>query len=278
MKQIFKLMILAVLPFFAVACASDSNEIKVVSFNLRYSNPDDGENWWENRKSATINMVNEIKPDVMGTQECLAEMADYIEENLPTYARLGVGRDDGDRVGEMMAIFYNTDRLDLISFGNFWLSETPDSVSLGWDGACRRMVTWGCFRVKETENIFYHFNTHLDHIGPMARQEGVKLLTAKIGEIVPEGVPFAVTGDFNSTVDEPIYDPLKALALSVRDVAPVTDSKNTYNAYGANTGAVIDHVFEANLKPISFTTLDKDFGAPFISDHYPVEAILSFEK
>jgi len=270
-------MILAVLPIFATACGPDANEIKVVSFNLRYSNPDDGENWWENRKGATINMVNEIKPDVVGTQECLAEMAEYVENNLPLYARLGVGRDDGDRQGEMMAIFYNTERLDLISSGNFWLSETPDSVSLGWDGACRRMVTWGCFRVKGTDNTFFHFNTHLDHIGPIAREEGVKLLVAKINEIVPEGLPFVVTGDFNSTVDEPIYDPLKAIATSVRDAAPRTDSKNTYNAYGKGGGAVIDHVFEANLNPVSFETLDKDFGAPFISDHYPVLARLNFK-
>lgn len=276
MKRIFRLVILAILPLIAVSCSTNENELKVVSFNLRYSNPGDGENCWENRKSATINMVNEILPDVMGTQECLAVMADYINENLPTYARLGVGRDDGDREGEMMAIFFNTERLDLISSGNFWLSETPDSVSLGWDGACRRMVTWGCFRIRGTENVFFHFNTHLDHVGHVAREEGVKLLTAKINELVPEGIPFVVTGDFNSTVDQPIYDPLKAISESARSLAPVTDSKDTYNAFGEKGGAVIDHVFFSDLDPVSFMTLDKDFGAPFISDHYPVIARFQF--
>ncbi len=280
MRHLYSFLLLLVMTVMSIGCSSTAS-VRVISFNLRnssaYATNEDGDNCWMNRRPAQINMVNQEKPDLMGVQECLKEQDEYFVENLPGYGRIGVGRDDGDREGEMMTIYYNMEKLDLLCSGNFWLSETPDSVSMGWDGVCNRMVTWGCFQIKGTDQVIYHFNTHLDHMGKIAREEGVKLLVSRIKSIVPKegtGAPLVVTGDFNTLPDDPLLLPLRELVSDTRVVAQETDDKKSYNGYGQYPSLVIDYIFEANLKPVRFTTLDGDYGVPFVSDHYPVAADL----
>jgi len=255
-------------PLFLLSCAQP--EIKVMSFNLRYSTQEDGENWWEYRKTAVIGMVDSLRPDVIGTQECTGDMEDFLLENLHGYNDIYSCRESGD---QMNNLFYNMNTLDLVDSGIFWLSETPDSMSVGWDAMFRRTVVWARLRHKETGREFFHFNTHLDHIGKIAREESVKLFVSRI----PDASAFVITGDFNSTVDEPIFDPLKSLAVAVRDTAPQTDCKNSYNAFGKGTPSIIDHIFESGFQPLSFETLDGDMGVPYISDHYPILARMNFK-
>ena len=96
----------------------------------------------------------------------------------------------------MPLFFYNTDKFDVLDSGDFWLSETPDSVSFGWDAVCRRICTWGKFRNKETGFTFVYFNLHMDHKGIVARAESAKLILQKIKEF-PEPLPVMLSGDFN---------------------------------------------------------------------------------
>ena len=111
-------------------------------------------------------------PTVFGIQEGYLFQVKYIEENLPQYGRVGVGRDDGKEGGEIMAVFYLRDRYDLLDHGDLWLSETPDRVSRGWDGACNRTMTWVHLREKATGKELYYFNTHLDHKGVVGAPRG----------------------------------------------------------------------------------------------------------
>ena len=106
---------------------------KIISFNVRYSSaPEiDGDNRWELRRDASVKMVAKHKPLVMGLQEACPDQIDFLDLNLTGYKHIGVGRDDGKRAGEMMAIYYDTTRLTLLNSGTFWLSETPEKVSLG---------------------------------------------------------------------------------------------------------------------------------------------------
>ena len=108
MKKI--LFALATLAAFAVAGCTPSageQEVRVVSYNIRYLNQKDGDNGWEFRKQASINMVNEECPTVFGLQEAVKAQVDFLDENLPAFDYYGVGRDDGQEKGEFMAIFYN---------------------------------------------------------------------------------------------------------------------------------------------------------------------------
>ena len=177
----------------------------------------------------------------------------------------------------MMAIYYDTTRLTLLDSGTFWLSETPEKVSIGWDAACNRTCTWGHFKMKDTDFEFLYFNTHLDHVGSLARKNSIKLIAAKMTELNPDNVPVFLSGDFNSTTDDPIFDPLKASLKDAREVSAISDKIITYNGFGTVTDNpntrkewVIDHIFFSGVNPMAFMVLNGNYGVPFISDHYPI--------
>lgn len=252
---------------------------KIISFNVRYSSaPEiDGDNRWELRRDAAVKMVAQQKPLAMGLQEACPDQIDFLDLNLTGYKHIGVGRDDGKRAGEMMAIYYDTTRLTLLDSGTFWLSETPEKVSIGWDAACNRTCTWGHFKMKDTDFEFLYFNTHLDHLGSLARKNSIKLIVDKMTELNPDNVPVFLSGDFNSTTDDPIFDPLKASLKDAREVSAISDKIITYNGFGTVTDNpntrkewVIDHIFFSGVNPMAFMVLNGNYGVPFISDHYPI--------
>ena len=271
MKKIALLLLLAA-SFSMPAFAADGAEpIKLISYNLRTSHGKDGDNVWMKRRHATPEMIRREAPDVFGVQEGLIDQLHYIDTECPQYARVGVGRDDGAEKGEFMAVYYLRDRFELLDSGTFWLSETPDKVSRGWDGACNRTVTWVELKDRKSGKEFFYFNTHLDHKGKAAREEGVKLLIEKIHEIAGKKAPAIVGGDFNTPVDSPIFKPLTKYMVSARAKAATTDHKGTFNGFGsAPDTIVIDHLYyRGKLKCQLFATLDGNYGAPYISDHYP---------
>ena len=258
---------------------NDNNEYKIISYNVRFSSvPEtDGANRWELRRDASIKMVAEQKPLAMGLQEACPDQIDFLDQNLTGYKHIGVGRDDGNRAGEMMAIYYDTTRLTLLNSGTFWLSDTPDKVSIGWDVACNRTCTWGHFKVNDTGFEFLYFNTHLDHVGSQARMNSIKLIVAKMAELNPNNVPVFLSGDFNSTTDDTIFEPLKASLKDAREVSAISDKNITYNGFGkvidnpdTRKEWVIDHIFFSGVNPLAFRVVMCNFGVPFISDHYPI--------
>ena len=275
-----KVLTLLSLMLFAcnVAVAKSPIEIKVISYNIR-TIARDGDNNWENRRHATRNMLNSHTPDLFGLQEATMVHLKYIDKFFPQYSRVGVGRDDGKSGGEVMAIYYKKERFDLLESGTFWLSETPDKVSRGWDAACNRTVTWVKVRDKETRKKFYYFNTHLDHRGRVAQAESIKLVLEKIKEIAGGRATVILGGDFNMLPENVALAPLGECMHDARTTAAEADAKGTFNNYGRlKENLLIDHLFfrGRRAKCHEYRVLDGDYGAPFISDHYPVEIVLTF--
>ena len=267
----------ALLTICGAADAKSPINIKIISYNIR-TMARDGENSWQFRKHATKNMIEKHRPDAFGLQEAMIPHMLYIDSVCPQYARVGVGRDDGKNSGEFMTIYYNKERFDLLDSGTFWLSETPEKVSRGWDAALPRIATWVKLRDKATKRKFFYFNTHFDHRGRTARVESSKLIVDKIREIAGKKSTVILTGDFNiESEDEallPLYDNMSA----ARKSAPVTDNKGTYNGFGSvKRDILIDHIFYRGrrVKCNEFRTLDGNYGAKFISDHYPIEAVFT---
>jgi len=248
-------------------------EIKYISYNIRYANASDGDNAWDIRKPATKEMIEREQPDVFGLQEALIGQLQYIDSNFPQYSRVGVGRDDGKEDGEFMAVYYRNDKFKLLENGNFWLSETPDQCSMGWDAACKRIVTWAKLKDLDSKKVFYVFNTHLDHVGEVAREQSILLIVKKIDEIVKKDkAPVFLSGDFNSNVSSPIFDPLKNIMKDSRAILPESEWIPTYNSFGNGGDSMIDYIFYKNAEVLDFKTLNGDYGKPYISDHYPVMA------
>ena len=251
-------------------------EMRVMSFNIRLSPrvDFDGDNCWNNRREAVVRMIGEAKPDLFGIQEGYIVQVSYLEENLPGYERLGVCRDDGAEGGEANAVYWCKDRFDLVRGDTFWLSETPDTVSLGWDGVCRRIVTWVQLYDKQLKHDVWFFNTHFDHKGEVARREAGKLIMERMDALVPADDPVFLTGDFNANWDDPILDPIRERLAECRETAPETDGGNTYNGWGGkNVPAgedIIDHIFYRGAEAVRYQRLTGDYGVSFLSDHWPV--------
>ena len=140
MKKIllFALAALVAFPMISDAQKKESEGLKVMSYNVRYGSAEDGTNSWQYRWPATNDMLKEIKPDVFGVQEALDFQIKLIGEMDPDYKNYGIGREDGKHDGEHMAIFWNKKTIKKLKCGTFWLSETPEKPSMGWDAACYR--------------------------------------------------------------------------------------------------------------------------------------------
>ena len=239
---------------FALIVASlhlSAQEMLVGSYNIRYKNANDSINGevWTKRCQVICDQLNFMSPDIFGTQEVLYGQLQDMKQVLDGYDYIGIGRDDGARAGEHEAIFYKTDRLQLLDHGDFWLSETPDKPGLGWDAVCIRICTWGKFARKtvEGEMPFYYFNLHMDHVGVVARREAAKLVVQRIREIA-QGAPVVLTGDFNVDQNDEIYTIFtnSGLLKDSYDSARIRFAENgTFNAFKTNyfTTCRIDHVF-----------------------------------
>lgn len=282
MRKIFSLIVAAVVLLpqlsFAKKPAGPAT-LDVISFNIRMGEGKDGTNSWSYRCPATIYMLRDQKPDIFGLQEAYDYQVNFISENMPEYRNVGVGREDGRHKGEHMSIFYNRKEISLLKWGTFWLSDTPDRPSKGWDAACVRTATWALMKSKKTGKKFYYVNTHLDHVGKEAQKNGLALIVDKIADINPEGLPMVLTGDFNVTSDDPVLSDLKKQMKDARTSAENTDSLNSFNGWGRSS-SIIDYIFYSGFSYcIKFETIQKKYGdAPFISDHYPVKATLVFQE
>jgi len=272
-----------------MGCARQEKPLRVMSFNIRYNNPDDGADAWPNRKEIAVSMISFHKAELIGIQEALKDQIDDLVLLLPGYSWYGLGRDDGKEAGEFMAVFYSDDRLELLDKSTLWLSPTPDKVSMGWDAACFRTVTVCKFKDKIMNKTFFHFNTHFDHRGEEARRESALLLLTKVQEIARES-PLIVTGDFNMLSSSEPYAILTK-GEENRGLSPIKDTRllsidghhgptGTFSGFkeAGTPGRQIDFIFiKNNVTVLRHGILSDTFDGHFPSDHLPVLAEVIIE-
>ena len=260
-----------------LACSPSQTPLKVMTFNVRAGVANDQENSWQYRRKAAADMILDQRPVVFGVQEAVDFQLDYFLEQCPMYQCVGVGREDGVNGGEHMSVFYDTTRIALLDWGTYWLSETPDVPSKGWDAACKRTATWTLLKDLSCNKEFFFVNTHLDHIGQEARRNGLALIVERIGKMNPDGFPMILTGDFNVCPDDPCLTDLRAMMTDAWETAPEIDEGPTWHDWGKGTDTRhIDYIFYSGFsKCTSLVRLTKSYdNMPFVSDHYPVIAVL----
>ena len=262
--------------------------LQVMTYNIRMDNPGDGDNQWKYRRDYAAALIRFYSPDLFGAQEVLHNQLVDLQERLPGYAFIGVGREDGKTKGEYTPVFYKKDRFKLIDSGNFWLAEDKDAVGKkGWDAACERVATWGIFEDLKTGKRFFFLNTHLDHMGKTARHKGAELIL-KETERLRGDYPAFVTGDFNAVADD---DPIRVLT-DPADRKHLTDSRPLaevrYGPDGSfhNFGRIpfekrklIDYIFfQGKMRVVRHGILSESMGGLYPSDHHPVLAAFIWEE
>nr|WP_303919008.1 endonuclease/exonuclease/phosphatase family protein [Bacteroides intestinalis] len=281
-----KRILLLFLPFLAASCgqvkqqAPASEPINVMSFNIRYDNPEDSLDNWKFRKDRAANAIRFYNVDILGTQEVLHNQLEDLKQHLPEYDVIGVGREDGKEKGEYSALWYKKDRFTLIDSGYFWLSETPEVAgSKGWDGAWERIASWAKLKDKVTGKEVFALNTHLDHVGVVARREGISLMLDKVNQL-SDGLPVIVTGDFNSEPESDVIkhvtDPTNPEHLTdTREASPIVYGPSwSFHDFGKipyEHRPLIDYVFVRNgFKVVRYGVLAETENESFLSDHAPV--------
>lgn len=258
--------------------------IIVMSFNIRYNNPGDGINQWDNRKEIVVNLIEIHSPDFLGLQEVRASQLKYLDEQLVEYSYFGKSRSE-DPMDEHSPIFFKKNKYELLLSNTFWLSETPGIPSKGWDAALNRIVTWGKLKHKVTGKIFFHFNTHFDHIGEQARLESAKLLKKKIKEIAGDE-EFIVTGDFNFDPSSNYYQIItedetsEAWLVDASLVSDETERKGTFTGFDLSKPAIgpIDYIFvNPAIMVKGYEVMDTTYNGRLPSDHFPVKAVLELK-
>ena len=225
----------------------EAQPLYVGSYNIRYQNNDDNRagHSWRQRCPVVCSQLMFEHPDIFGAQEVLHSQLMDMLRLLPDYGYIGVGREDGAEKGEYAPIFYDKQKLQLLSHGHFWLAETPDKPVLGWDAACVRICTWGQFCDVQSAYTLFFFNLHMDHIGVVARRESAKLVVSHIRQLAGTS-PVILTGDFNVDQTNEIYRIFTSLLVDSYVVARHRFAENgTFNAFHQErkTHSRIDHVF-----------------------------------
>lgn len=256
-----------------------SQQMNIISFNIRYNTPNDGINAWPNRIEMVTGLLRFHEAGIFGLQEALHGQILDIEKGMPGYEWFGVGRDDGEKGGEFSPIFYRKSDFILLKNGTYWLSETPDVPSKGWDAALNRIVTWGHFQSKVTGKQFLVYNTHFDHVGVEARKNAANIIRQKVMEMTKgKNLPVIFMGDLNLTPDSEPVVMLKRFFQDSREVTeePPYGPVGTFNGFKLDADLSsnrIDYIFvRGEIKVLKYAALSDFKDRRFPSDHLPVFA------
>ena len=247
----------------------------VMSYNIRYDNPDDRPDW-RARRGPMARQISFFAPDILGLQEALVPMVADLSAALPDYAHYGVGRDDGDKAGETTTIFYRQARFDRLLAQTRWCSPTPERPGKAYDAALPRTYARLVLRDRASGALLDVRNAHLDHVGAESR----RLCAQQIRDQPTwPGARLVVLGDFNSAPGEPPHDVLTSGLAGLQDAraaSPVVfGPAGTFNDFspGVPPTGPIDYIFvDRALRVLRFATLTDTDGGQVLSDHFPVIA------
>jgi endonuclease/exonuclease/phosphatase family metal-dependent hydrolase len=279
MKRI--IFVLGVFLIITVSTAQSKTglDLNIMTFNIRYDNPNDGANNWKIRKENAINMIRFNEVDILGMQEVLVNQLNDITGSLKEYNSVGRGREDGKEKGEYSPILFKKSKFELVKSGYFWLSQTPDKPSKGWDAACERIATWVILKDKSTGKRVFVLNTHFDHVGEVARRESVNLIRTQMAQL-SDGLPQIMMGDLNA---DPESSVVKSLLTADKSIALLDSKKIASVVYGPNwtfhdfgkiafkDRQLIDYILvNREVAVLKYGVLAETLNETFLSDHAPV--------
>ena len=260
---------------------SEKAQFRVAAYNIRYAAPIDEEsgNGWVIRKGPLASLIQRHQFDIVGTQEGDGNQMNDLRHLLPEFDQIlhpYGGQGDLHNLG----ILYKGALFEPLDQGVFWLSETPDTASIGWDASDRRICQWVKFRHKASGEEFFFFNTHFYWRKEIARRESGPLVAAKIKEIAGDA-PLMITGDFNSRPETP---QIKDILANLKDAYDATESSRKGvegtgfkgGVFQGPPGGRIDYIFVSpQVRVLDYEVLSDVYnGDRYPSDHLPVTSIV----
>ncbi|MPR31907.1 endonuclease/exonuclease/phosphatase family protein [Salmonirosea aquatica] len=288
MKSMLGSLSLRYLITIAIALSSylaQAQNMRVMSYNIRYKNTIDSINGWEFRKENVVGLIRYHQADIVGLQEAQADQMADLEKLLPEFGWYGVPRVEG-KAGEYTAILYRKDRFKVLDSDTFWFSETPHvKGSKSWDAFYPRTASWCKLSDRKSRREFYFFNTHLDHRGDIARQKSAEVLHAQITALTGQRAVI-LTGDFNASPTSITYQKVveggKLMDAYMQTKTPHYGPVNTSSGFWVSKGPIrsrIDFIFvNAKVRVLQHATLTDQQEGRYYSDHLPVMAVVDLTR
>lgn len=247
--------------------------IKVMSQNVMCWEKE-GVGLFADRRPLMKKAVTEHGADIIGFQEVTPRWKEYFDDDLKGYEYILKYREE--RRLEGVPIYWNPKKVTAIDSGYFWLSETPDVESKGWDAKCVRITSWVLFESNETKSRFAFVNTHLDHVGENARINGIQQVCDFITEKFGKEMPLILTGDFNASPESETLNKANSLLVDARAIANITTDEHTYHGF-SGLKSIIDYIFlSKNISCKRFETVKESYNDVIQSDHFGIMAEIEF--
>ncbi len=262
--------------FIFCSCSNSFKALSIMTYNIRLDTQEDEINQWSKRKKGLVSLIKKLNPDILGIQEGLPNQILYLSERLEGYSLIGSGRDGGNN-GEYCAIYYKKNKFKLEKDETFWLSETPELPSIGWDAALNRIATVGVFTSVNSSKKLVVYNSHFDHLGKIAREKSVDVIMnhIKVNDYLKNAI--IVMGDFNSVPSE---KPIKLLKENLEDSFKdflLEKPYGTFNGFDLKSkmGRRIDYIFTKNVNVYEYKHIDEKLkNGNWPSDHIAVFATI----
>ncbi|KAG7663113.1 uncharacterized protein J8A68_003385 [[Candida] subhashii] len=255
-------------------------QLQFYTHNIRQDakNRMENERTWPERMPGVVRLIRYVSssnPTLVGLQEVKNnQLNDIMRELGREWTYFGVGRDDGKKKGEYSPILFKNSDFELLSGKTYWLSDTPDRVSKGWDAAFERIVTKVSMRHRQSGKVINFFNTHYDHRGKVAREKS----SFQILDLMKKSQGINVlAGDFNSEPKHEAYKTLeKSLIESSKGCRQRAGFEHTVTGFTlGKKESSIDFIWVTPNIPILYhEVLDQTYGNYLCSDHRPVRAII----
>ncbi|MBR2877253.1 MAG: endonuclease/exonuclease/phosphatase family protein, partial [Clostridia bacterium] len=253
-------------------------KVTVMTFNICSTTV--GKKTWEERTEAVTDLILDSSADSIGLQEATPYWMEVLHNSLGSlYDYVGVGSnsasgytDNDDYNDEFTAIFYLKNKYSVADSGYFWLSQTPEKSSYGWNSAYKRICTWVVLENKKTKKKYVHINAHFDNASSEARRNSIPMILEKVKAF--KDLPVVFTGDLNFIETSRGYADITADVLrDVKYSAKDTMSHQTFN--GADAKSFKDYILDYALinnkfAAKSYKVITKKRNGGYISDHYPV--------
>lgn len=266
-----------------VAACAQEKPLLVLSYNIRYDNPDDGPDAWEHRRDGVLRGLSQYPVGIIGLQEALEHQKSWLDVRMPNHATFGVGREDGRDGGEHCPLLIDTTLYTVIDNGTFWLRKSYDEPGKGWDAACERICTWASLIYRPSGDSLWVGNTHFDHLGKKARRFSAEMFSEEgLSEVVPQINAFdhrILLGDFNALPDGPVIAAIAAEWTDGWTAALVQKGQpGTYSGFDPGTVPEqrIDYLFYRGLLPMVQNQVARKHKGRWASDHVPVMGSFQF--
>ncbi len=255
-----------------------SDQIKIVTFNLRSVWKGDGINAFIHRAGLIYEKIQKEQPDIVAFQEVIEPHYDLLTKLMPEYTFLGQFR-NADYRGEGVYIAIKNADWMTVFYDVFWISPTPHVPASRFEGQshCPRICATAAVRHKKSGKILRVANIHLDHIGEAARVKGIRCVLDKLAEYEHDyPLPTLLMGDFNA---EPNSETIAMTNEVLQDLT--AEIPLTFHDYGREDHCKIDYIYATPTfvgAVRSIKIWDDVNEGIYLSDHYPICAEFSVEE